>query len=67
MLKKYEMTDRARIVHADVRTQAELLSSADVIIMNNVFDAFLLKEDQKNVWYGFPSSLFSASCLIFLL
>lgn len=35
-----------QVVHADVRTQASLLQEADVVVMNNVFEYFLDRQEQ---------------------
>ncbi|CAG5866941.1 uncharacterized protein ACNS7B_000135 [Menidia menidia] len=49
-LQKYSMTDRVKVVHADVCTQGVLLQSADVLIMNNVFEYFMEPEEQVRAW-----------------
>lgn len=46
MIEKYKMNDRVRVEQSDVRDQAALLGRADLVIMNNVFDAFLPVEAQ---------------------
>jgi len=38
--KKFKLSDRIEVIHADVLTQAPLLGSADVVVMNNVFEFF---------------------------
>lgn len=42
--------DKIEIVQADIRNQEQLLRSADVIILNNVFENFLPAEDQIKCW-----------------
>ncbi|KAK7836012.1 hypothetical protein U0070_004103 [Myodes glareolus] len=46
IIKKYEFSDRIKVLHADVCTQGPLLQSADVIVMNNVFEYFLTEAEQ---------------------
>jgi len=49
-VKKFGMTNRVKIVCDDIRNCASLLKDADVIIMNNVFDAFLQPEQLPEIW-----------------
>uniref|UniRef100_A0A667GMI8 Uncharacterized LOC115516367 n=1 Tax=Lynx canadensis TaxID=61383 RepID=A0A667GMI8_LYNCA len=46
VIKKYQFTDRIKVLHADICTQGSLLQNADVIIMNNVFEYFLDEAEQ---------------------
>ncbi|XP_004682001.1 PREDICTED: uncharacterized protein LOC101625474 [Condylura cristata] len=50
VIKKYQFTDRIKVVHADICTQGSLLQNADVIIMNNVFEYFLDEAEQARAW-----------------
>ncbi|KAB0369483.1 hypothetical protein FD755_019488 [Muntiacus reevesi] len=50
IIKKYQFTDRIKVLHADVCTQGLLLQNADVIIMNNVFEYFLNETEQARAW-----------------
>ncbi|XP_004698582.1 uncharacterized protein LOC101653412 [Echinops telfairi] len=50
VIKKYQFTDRIKVLHADICTQGSLLQNADVIIMNNVFEYFLNEADQARAW-----------------
>nr|XP_014340082.1 PREDICTED: uncharacterized protein LOC102348870 isoform X2 [Latimeria chalumnae] len=49
-IKKYNFADRIQVVHTDICTQSFILQNADVIIMNNVFEYFLEKEEQVRAW-----------------
>ncbi|XP_015720478.1 uncharacterized protein LOC107315039 isoform X2 [Coturnix japonica] len=49
-ITKYQFTDRIKVVHADICTQASLLQNADVIVMNNVFEYFLDRLEQARAW-----------------
>ena len=46
VVSKYGLSSRVNVVNADVRHQAHLLQSADVIVMNNVFEFFCSLEEQ---------------------
>lgn len=35
-----------QVVHADICTEASLLQKADVVVMNNVFEYFLDRQEQ---------------------
>ncbi|RKO89247.1 S-adenosyl-L-methionine-dependent methyltransferase, partial [Blyttiomyces helicus] len=50
MIKKYGMTDRVESICADISIRGDLLSSADVIVMNNVFEFFIDKPEQQRIW-----------------
>uniref|UniRef100_A0A8C3NDC6 Uncharacterized protein n=2 Tax=Geospiza parvula TaxID=87175 RepID=A0A8C3NDC6_GEOPR len=50
MITKYEFIDRVKVVHADICTQPSLLQKADVVVMNNVFEYFLDRQEQARAW-----------------
>nr|KAF6485480.1 hypothetical protein HJG63_010668 [Rousettus aegyptiacus] len=50
IIKKYQFTDRVKVLHADICTQGSLLQNADVVIMNNVFEYFLDEAEQARAW-----------------
>ncbi|XP_062061258.1 uncharacterized protein LOC133769905 isoform X1 [Lepus europaeus] len=50
VIKKYQFSDRIKVLHADICTQGSLLQNADVIIMNNVFEYFLNEAEQARAW-----------------
>ncbi|XP_042533794.1 uncharacterized protein LOC122106505 isoform X1 [Dipodomys spectabilis] len=50
VIKKYQFSDRIKVLHADICTQGSLLQNADVIIMNNVFEYFLNETQQVSAW-----------------
>ncbi|KFV97246.1 hypothetical protein N326_10842, partial [Eurypyga helias] len=39
-----------QVVHADICTQSSLLQKADVVVMNNVFEYFLDRQEQARAW-----------------
>ncbi|KAM9711315.1 uncharacterized protein ACBT57_020744 isoform 4-T4 [Dama dama] len=53
IIKKYQFTDRIKVLHADICTQGLLLQNADVIIMNNVFEYFLNETEQARLIYSY--------------
>jgi hypothetical protein len=50
VIKKYQFGDRIKVLHADICTQGSLLQTADVVIMNNVFEYFLNEAQQVRAW-----------------
>ncbi|XP_074441245.1 uncharacterized protein LOC141742561 isoform X1 [Larus michahellis] len=50
MVTKYQFIDRIKVVHADICTEASLLQKADVVVMNNVFEYFLDRQEQARAW-----------------
>ncbi|XP_012513584.1 PREDICTED: uncharacterized protein LOC105821427 [Propithecus coquereli] len=50
IIKKYQFTDRIKVLHEDICTQGLLLQNADVVIMNNVFEYFLNEAEQARAW-----------------
>ncbi|XP_042338063.1 uncharacterized protein zgc:109986 isoform X2 [Plectropomus leopardus] len=50
ILQKYKMTDRIQVLHTDVCLQNVLLQSADVLILNNVFEFFMELGEQVRAW-----------------
>ncbi|XP_060117996.1 uncharacterized protein LOC132589305 [Heteronotia binoei] len=50
IVAKYQLNGRIKVLNADIRTQASLLQNADAVIMNNVFEYFLDKEEQARSW-----------------
>ncbi|CAN9501921.1 unnamed protein product [Ophioblennius macclurei] len=49
-LHRYGMNLRAQVIHGDVRTQDALLQTADVLVMNNVFEYFMEPSEQIRAW-----------------
>uniref|UniRef100_A0A8D0HBK1 Methyltransferase type 11 domain-containing protein n=1 Tax=Sphenodon punctatus TaxID=8508 RepID=A0A8D0HBK1_SPHPU len=50
IITKYHFADRVKVLHADICTQALLLQTADVVVMNNVFEYFLDRLEQTRAW-----------------
>eukprot|EP01119_Soliformovum_irregulare_P011567 TRINITY_DN2910_c2_g1_i1.p1 TRINITY_DN2910_c2_g1~~TRINITY_DN2910_c2_g1_i1.p1 ORF type:complete len:313 (-),score=100.68 TRINITY_DN2910_c2_g1_i1:15-953(-) len=64
--KKFKMADRIRIIRDDVKNQKEILQSADVVIMNNVFDFFVPESDMESLW-KFVSTALKPGCRLVTL
>lgn len=45
-VEKFKMADRVQLVHDDICNQSDLLNSADVIVLNNVFECFHDNKEQ---------------------
>jgi len=63
IIEKYKMQDRVRIECGDVMNFSDILKSANVIIMNNVFEFFLTTEQQKTIWKFISSTVRQSGCL----
>lgn len=50
VLEKYSMKDRIQVIHRDVLLCEETLRSADVVILNNVFEFFMPPDLQIKIW-----------------
>ncbi|KAM8921758.1 uncharacterized protein RCH25_016471 [Pelodytes ibericus] len=50
IIRKYQFADRIKVYHSDICCQTALLQEADVVILNNVFEYFLDKEEQAKAW-----------------
>jgi len=60
-----QFAPRVRIVQDDVRTQAELLSTADVVVLNNVFEFFTDSAAQElELWRFIRSAVRKRGCRV---
>uniref|UniRef100_S4RPR4 Zgc:109986 n=1 Tax=Petromyzon marinus TaxID=7757 RepID=S4RPR4_PETMA len=64
MLEKYHMADRVEVVCADICTQGDLLRTADVVVMNNVFEYFMDSESQARCWHFVREHVRQPGCLL---
>lgn len=46
VVSKYDLASRVKVINDDVRHQAQLLHTADVIVLNNVFEFFCSLQEQ---------------------
>lgn len=49
-IKHFKMDDRVKVVNANVLEVPDLVSSSDVVILNNVFEFFMPEPDQVALW-----------------
>lgn len=49
-IKHFHMEDRIKVINANVLTVPELVSSSDVVILNNVFEFFTPEQEQVALW-----------------
>lgn len=64
ILHKYKMADRAQVIHSDLLHQGALLATADVLVLNNVFEFFLEPEQQRSCWRFLQQSFRRPGCLL---
>lgn len=50
VVSRYSLQDRIRVLHGDLTSFAEFLQSADVVILHNVFEYFLSKDEEVFRW-----------------
>ncbi|KAK8784986.1 hypothetical protein V5799_008645 [Amblyomma americanum] len=49
-IKHFHMEDRIKVVNANVLSVPDLVSSSDVVILNNVFEFFTPEAEQVTLW-----------------
>eukprot|EP01127_Copromyxa_protea_P004869 TRINITY_DN14697_c0_g1_i1.p1 TRINITY_DN14697_c0_g1~~TRINITY_DN14697_c0_g1_i1.p1 ORF type:complete len:342 (-),score=100.24 TRINITY_DN14697_c0_g1_i1:22-1047(-) len=64
IVKKYKMEDKVKVICNDIRKEKDLLGSADVVILNNVFDAFVETNQQLEVWQYILSAISKPGAII---
>ncbi|XP_069807255.1 uncharacterized protein [Dendropsophus ebraccatus] len=64
VIKKYRFFDRLQVHHSDICSQKTLLHQADVVVLNNVFEYFLNKEEQMKAWIFMYENLRNKGCLV---
>jgi len=50
IIQKYNLQSRVEVLGGDVRLHPQLVSAADVVILNNVFEFFAPPEVQRQLW-----------------
>lgn len=63
IVEMYKLGDRVQIVEDDMCNLGELIRTGDVIILNNVFDWFMLPELQVKMWQFLRTTL-ATGCLV---
>ncbi|CAG2057080.1 unnamed protein product, partial [Timema podura] len=56
--------DRVQVVNTDIVCQPELVSSADVVVLNNVFQFFLELDKQADMWRFLRSTVKPGTILV---
>ncbi|XP_073425926.1 uncharacterized protein [Dendrobates tinctorius] len=64
IINKYHFSDRIRVHHSDICSQKSLLHQADVVVLNNVFEYFLNKEEQMKAWIFMYENIRKKGCLV---
>jgi len=64
VISKCKMGTRVKVIGDDIKNQKELVASADVVFLNNVFDAFVDKPQQIELWKFLLSSITKKGTLI---
>ena len=62
--QQFKMQDRVQIVNAELSTRLDLVQSADVIVLNNVFDWFVPVNVQVNLWQLLRQNIKKGSLIV---
>ena len=63
-MQKFNLNDRIEVIQDDILNQIEVIKSADVLILNNVFEFFLDPEQQKKIWQFLFENMQKEGCKI---
>jgi len=64
IIHEYNMEDRVEIRNSDIRSEEQLLSEADVVVLHNIFDFFETIEEQQKLWPFLRKSIRKPGTLI---
>ena len=64
IVQSFKLSERISVVEGDMITMADLISTGDVIILNNVFDWFMSPELQISMWKFIRATLRPGSLLV---
>ncbi|GFR03596.1 uncharacterized protein TNCT_578081 [Trichonephila clavata] len=64
IIDKYNLRDRIQVICNNVCNLPEIVHDANVIILNNVFECFMPKETQKQIWIWLKNHTTSGTILI---
>lgn len=64
VIKKYNFQDRIEIIEGNIAHRPDVILSADVIIMNNVFEFFMEPEQQMSIWRFLRQTIKSGTLLV---
>lgn len=62
--EKYRMHDRVEIRCADICSEPTLLEQADIVVLNNVFEFFLLMDQQIRTWRFIREHVIKPGCIL---
>lgn len=64
IIRKYKMEKRVEIVNSRIEDAAEIVKSADVLILNNVFEFYLSESEQEAIWKFLHENLKSGTFVV---
>ncbi|XP_043284982.1 uncharacterized protein [Venturia canescens] len=64
IIRKYKMENRLEIINSRIEEAAEVVKSADVLILNNVFEFYLSESEEKEIWKFLHANLKSGSFVV---
>ncbi|CAG7731094.1 unnamed protein product [Allacma fusca] len=64
IIAQHKLSDRVKIVNADLLTQAQLLQEVDVVVFNNVLEYFAPLDVQKQIWLFLRETLKPGSIFV---
>ncbi|XP_054154424.1 uncharacterized protein LOC128952969 [Oppia nitens] len=64
IIEKYQMNDRINVICNDISSLPQIVRSADIIVMNNVFEFFLNDSKQTDCWMFLYNHIKSDTYLI---
>ncbi|XP_040574886.1 uncharacterized protein [Lepeophtheirus salmonis] len=64
IINKYKLGNRVQVVRGEMTTLPEVFNSADVVILNNVFDWFMSPELQVKMWLFLRSVIKPGSLIV---
>ncbi|XP_057329528.1 uncharacterized protein LOC130670244 [Microplitis mediator] len=50
IVKEFKMIKRVEVINKDIKNAADVLKSADVVVLNNVFESYLPEDKQAEMW-----------------
>lgn len=57
IVKEFKMSKRIEVINKDIKDAADVLESADVVVMNNVFESYLPEDQQVEMWNFFKEHI----------
>ncbi|KAH0554217.1 uncharacterized protein LOC123263697 isoform X1 [Cotesia glomerata] len=57
VINKFKMNKRIEVINKKIQDCADVLKSADVVVLNNIFEPYLPKEKHAELWYFFKEHI----------